>query len=925
LRRIEPLWVTGLAVLCLLFGHVVFRSPWLHLQGKTYDWAQYAVAGVLFPALLFGLPLLWRWRSWSTTWATLARQLLALGCLIAFAVFLAASMAKYGPGNVILPAALAVLQTLIMTRPWRRPAIDPARLAVIFVVAFVAWTVTLSFDLIELVQPPIFLIGFAVAFLLASDAARDPETASRLGLAMPSVPSNLATLVIIAFMSLRTEHLFEVLGERGALHHWGAWVGAADLVREGGWLLWDAPSNYGSLNVLAFAVLPTATPWQGLYLLQALAFFVVSGGIFLILRALRPGVLNWVFALAMAIAIPMYMQADNPAGPVTSTFILPSWGPYRYVWAFVLVVILIWERVTEERSRRHAWVLITGCLAWVIGVLWSPESAFFCSGTWLPAYVAIVLRMTARGPHRWRRMVSWLALPPVMLCAALGTVGAVFIVRLGHLPDWESYLDYARYIGVNVLVVIQEPIGPALGMLLGFCVLAMGAVYAGMRMGWPTRSIGLWVGLLGAYWATNSFGYQRGYHALHPVAYAVLGVLLVLLARRSWPGNWESLARAGTVPLLALMLTSPLAAVAANPLAIGEAAASLTETARHRFEVEYLLPDADPELQALMAEAGVQADDPIFYAADWLGNLLLPWRPDGAIEGERVITGRHWTPGHPVLALRWIPEGRGAVYTSRYIERAPMSGWLIQGKTGIGASVDFNAYAGGLEPWFFDVAQQTHVPTRIYESANWQLVWFEFVGDKPEVARPDYGWSRLGPLPPDVLVDGKPLSESAHPEVWAVFGEGWGLFDPALGNRAANARAAVWVYSPETHEGLFRVTPSSVGDGNLLKVTVAGDPATAQPVPFRPGKTAEAPITLQPGWNLITLKVQSQPSKSDTGASAREGKTDRDKGERKARREGAEGTAIGDESGSAEAIEDAEEPWMGFFLERLEIVTEPVA
>jgi hypothetical protein len=411
---------------------------------------------------------------------------------------------------------------------------------------------------------------------------------------------------------------------------------------------------------------------------------------------------------------------------------------------------------------------------------------------------------------------------------------------------------------------------------------------------------------------------------LHPVAYSALAVLLVLIARQSQMGTWQSLARASVVPLLSLVLTLPLAAGVADPLAIRQDAASLAETARHRFEVEYLLPNADPQLQALMAEAGVQPDDPIFYAADWLGNLLLPWRPDGATDGERIITSRHWTPGHPVLALRWIPEGRGAVYTSRYIERAPMSGWLIQSKTGQGASVDFNAFASGLEPWFFNLVGKTHIPTRIYESADWQLVWFEYVGERPEVVRPDYARDRLGPLPPDVYVDGKPLSGTTHPEVWTVFGQGWGLFDPALGNRAASDRTTLWVYSPDARQVQVRLTLSSVGVGNLLQVTVGGDPAIAQPVPLHAGQMTEAPIALQPGWNLIALEIQRQRAKKDTSASAREDKPAHNKGKRRARRDSVEVTTIADESGEVAASQKDGEKRTGLFVERLEMVTKSV-
>jgi len=809
-NAIEPLWSVGLAVICLLIGHLVLTGPWLDLQGKSYDWGQYVVIGVVYPALLLGIPLLWQWRGWSTTPVVAVKRVLAVACLVMFVVFVAANVDKYGPREGLWPVVgLAALQVILMTRPWRREGVDPKRLAVTFVVAFVAWTVSVSLFLYVYVQPPVFLAGFALAFLLVCGALADPDYRWPVARARIRTPANLAALALLGLMSLRTDHLFEVLGDRGAIHHWGAWVGAADLVREGGWLLWDAPSNYGFLNVLVFAVVPTDTPWQSFYLLTALALFGVSAGLFLTLRSIRNGPLNWCFALAIAIAVPMFGPGLVESNPVTSTFIFPNAGAYRYIWAFVLVAILVWEDATEEGTRRQRRILLLGNAAWLAGVLWSPESAFFCSGAWLPAYVMIVFRMTASSRNRWGRAAAWLAVPPAFLAAAIGFMMAFYAIRLGHLPDWTSFLDYAQEVGLNVLVVENEPIGPALGMLLGFCLLAIGAVSAGTRRGVPARSFGLWIGLLGAFWATNSYGFQRGSAMLHPVAYAALVLMLVLMARQQRPEGWHAVVRAGMAPLLVIVLASPFAAVVNNPLAVQDVAASLASTARDGFAVEPLLPDADPSLQALMAEAGVRPGDPIVFFGDYLGNLLQPWIASSDTEGERVIVTPHWLPGHPSLALRWIPPGRGAVYTSRFIERTQLSGWMIQRKTGLGSGPDLNAFVSGREPWLFDLLHRTHVPTSVHENADWQLTWWEYVGDRSEIARPSATWSLFAPLPPDVVVDGQPLAGTSHPTVWTRFGDGWGVLDPAIGGRPAVPGATLWIYSPEPRAATVRLTTTS--------------------------------------------------------------------------------------------------------------------
>lgn len=870
-NAIEPLWVLGLALLCLFAGHVVLTGPWLGLRGKPYDWGQYLVAGVVFPALLFGAPLLWRWRGWPTAPAAAVKPLLVIACLAVFVVFAWASLEKFGPRRHLLPLLLAVGQVVItqvvMPRPpWRRADLDPARLTAGFVVALVAWTAALSLYLEVLTEPPVFATGFAVAFLLVCAAVGDAAAGWRPGRMRLWAPANVVAVVFLGLMNLRTDGLFELLGMRGAIHHWGAWVGSADLFHEGAWFLWDLPSNYGFLNVLLFALIPTETPWQAFYLVTALASFLVSVGIFLGLRALRPGPLNWCFALAAAVAIPLFVPTFNAAGPVTSTLTFPNWGVYRAFWSFVLVAILLWERTTEERSRRQAWSLVVGCVAWLIGFLWSPESAFFCTGAWLPAYVAIVLRTFAASRAGWRRAVAWLALPPALLGATLGGMAAFYAARLGHLPDWLSYFDYAREVGLNVLVVVNEPVGPALGMLIGFLALTTGAVYAGTRGGVPTRSFGLWIGLLGASWAANSYGYQRGATFLHPVAYAALGVMLVLVARRPRAGGWDVLARAGAVPLLVIVLASPLAAVVANPLDAGEALASVGRTARAGFAVEPLIPDEDAGLRALLAEAGVRPEDPIAFFGDDLGNLLRPWTPGGEADGERVVVTPHWLPAHPSLALRWIPPGRGAVYTARFIERAKLGGWMIQRKTGLNSNADFNAFVSGREPWLFDLLRESHVATRIYENADWQLLWFDYVGDRPEVARPTDAWRMPGPLPPDVLVDGRPLAGTAHPELWTRYGTGWGKFDPAGGGRRMASGAELWVYSPERRTASVRLTTTSALGRRGLVVGVNGVPP--QPATLEGEQTFRAPVGLEGGWNRVEFRVGADPMPNRTERTA---------------------------------------------------------
>src|SRR5207244_8081385 len=89
---------------------------------------------------------------------------------------------------------------------------------------------------------------------------------------------------------------------RTTYHHWGAIVESSHLVREGGWPLWDVPTQYGFFNTLLLAALPFSSVWQSLYVCHVVLLTVSAGIVFWLLRSLRPGLLHYIFALLTTVA-----------------------------------------------------------------------------------------------------------------------------------------------------------------------------------------------------------------------------------------------------------------------------------------------------------------------------------------------------------------------------------------------------------------------------------------------------------------------------------------------------------------------------------------------------------------------------------------------------------------------------------------------
>ncbi len=847
-RDAAGFWVIGVGVLFVLAGHLLAGSA-LGLTGKTYDWAIYFLTAAGVPLVVLGVPLLWRWRGWPAEPGERAGRALTFIGVAWVAVFAVAVTLRFGPVWLVLSLLLATAQTAILEWVWRAAPGDAKRLAGAWMIALAGWLALATVHAGFYVPGWTGIAGFAAAFLLTTFGLRRWDGSAAGTIRRPGRIANGLAVALLVLMSLRTEHLFEVNGMAGANHHWGGWVGTADLMRQGAWPLWDAPSNYGLLNVAVINALPTRTPWQGFYLAQSAAFIIVSVGIYAVVRAGTRGWMGWLFGLVAACAIPMYYTPFlDPAAPVTSTFIFPNWGPYRYVICFILLFWLVLQRLTDEDGPRSRWVLAGGCAIWLVGVLWSTESAWFCSGTWLPAYAVMAIRRGMRSErHQFRTALGWLALPAALLAATVAGMEALWRANLGHGPDWIAALDYVLELGTNVMIVKQSLLGSASIVLLGFLVVVVTAAYRGVRDGGPTRSLSLCVGLIGTFVAVATFAYQRGIGFLHPVAATALLAALALAARERPEENqeWAPVARGGAAPLLALSLIVPLTAAWASPGAVVEAARSLAETARHGMTVEWMMPDADPELQALLRESGATAETPLFFAGDALGNMMLPWTPEGA--SERVIVNPQWSPGHPVFALRWIPPGRDIAYVERYLARHPQSGWLIQSKTGTGASVNDFGYAGGLtQRGFTETALETHVPTEVRQSEHWQMTWWE--RDEGQGARPEFPQGIQQPLPPDVVVDGVALAEATSPEVWATFGRGWnGVTIEGVTQRGGMDGAELWVYSPEAR--VVRVEVPVLGTPGRTVLAVNGSVAAGE----NPSVSAE--IALEAGWTPVSFTL----------------------------------------------------------------------
>lgn len=845
-RALSPLWVASIGVLCLVLGYLV--SPvFTPLFSRAGVWLPYLLLGTLFPGVLAVIVVAHR-RGYRAPkpWSLIGIVVSFVGVVI-FA----------GPIHALVAMGVAQLQTAVCAVILRKG--KGARrddLLTLLGFSFFAWVVCLellTWDGIAAVIPPswpLFVIGTAVSIATCWWMFGDVGSVGGAGSFVARL-LNVVAIAVIAAAAFRTDGLFmtDGLGEDGTFHHWGAFVGAADAVRQGGWLLWDVPSLYGFLSPLVLAVFPASSTWQSLYLLNGLLTTLLGIWMYLRVRAVHPSVFGSLFALG-AVVIVVFLSIYPPL--LSPQHYFPQSGAYRFVWCYVLIGVLAWECQDAVGSRGQRQALILGTVCWVLSALWSAESAVYGTVIWLPAFAIIVFRdhLMSEEHRNWKVAVTWVLFPPLLLTAVSAVIVLFYRRNLGQGPDFQAYFEAVLAFSNTTVSDITGLYDPtsfartiAVGVLVVFILAAASVALAGK--GNSLRFLPLACGSAFGVWALLSYPvgevFQFAIYRIMPFMILVMAVLLSValpgLASRGAP-PWIGAFRATFVTILATLLTTTIAN------------ASALETYLHAIRTEPFigtdvtagLPTVDPSLESLLVEAGVRGDDHIFYAGSDFGNLMPKWAP--AESHVPVTDSQQWLTGQPVTMV-FLSDLRKQVYLARAAERQSVGGWLVERRQS--DSVIF-----GIGDWFFQQIARTHFPAKIAENEVWRVTRYEpVITDSPEdvTLRVPQGHPSL---PTEFLINGEPLAGSVFPEIWGYFGPEWSpLVVSDQGGQCAPGNGSLYVYTPSSLKGSLAVGFLRGSDPTVLSMSANGD----APVPMRLTRNGkvEADLTLHDGWNEISV------------------------------------------------------------------------
>lgn len=643
---------------------------WFALGAIAPLYAMLAIATVLVPTLA---------TSWTRHGAITAR--FALG-----ATYLVAGVELAMQAHRLYFLAIALAQVALI---WGIARAADRRLGVsslaLFALSFVSWimtaglsyTATSSLFMNAARSSSAFAIAFVAALVLAicdvfaRDFSAGNESAAlrrgREGLIVAGLT------LFFAEIALRTDGLWT----DWIPYHRSYFTGIATFVRQGHWLLWDVPSQYGFLSIVTLAFAPGRTTWESSYLLTAAMLTVETLMLYLMLRAGRAGLANRIFAALAAPAVFLSDQADRwPFGPR----VYPQHG-LRFVWLYALLFVVFQIYANRAKPTVARRFTILGHAAWALGIFWAFESAVWCTLVWggflfVTATVQASTDRTFR--DRLRCFANVLILPAIAL-VALATIDIFYLVRLGHFPDWIAYFEFSSlYLGPPIAQEKADPFGPA-----WFLVLALGAVGTASIIAIASRKWSLlptFAALWAATWGTSV------YYAGEPFSdhvNALLGIFAFAGATIAYVASSEALfagpiwlVRASFLPMFVTLIATWLGNVD------GLARLRVPLLPGYHFDVTADVSPISGELADLMHSAGITSTDKVILP-DNVGwskidtGLIVPLfrDPDGHV---REITA--WLPlgpAGPDNTSDTLPLARRLIYFKRFTDVAKTGGWYI--------------------------------------------------------------------------------------------------------------------------------------------------------------------------------------------------------------------------------------------------------
>jgi len=462
-----------------------------------------------------------------------------------------------------------------------------------------------------------------------------------------------AVIAVFFWISFRQDTLFIP----GSEYHWEYFVGVVQGIRNGGWLLWDTPSQYGFLNVLLASLVPSASAWQAFYIFQGALLFLVSTGIYLAARHYTTTSVFQRLAVFAIVFMSLFFADPELIGP----YPFPSSSVVRFfgVYALVLVALFI-----PKFGLRQAVAL---SIAWSLAVIWSAESAIYGTAIFLFILVALTQTNTSE-KHRLALASKYIGIAAASLTTTMAMMFAYYFARLGVAPDLFGYFEHALGYAGGFGYVPFSLSGPGNLLLLvfiGISILCIKAIQQNDES--HDNLVTPLAAMAGGIWGISTYYIGRpvpqNITAMLPLI--VMATYLALMLSKRMAGAYSLPIKAAAIPLFLLVLI---------PIFNLKWVSNLSKLQSFSAEISAHLPKASTELQELLARAKPTADTPIVYYGDDAAPPIFS-------SEYAKFNETNWLPIPLQLLEQPVSEARKKLYLNRYICRnQPHQGILINRK-----------------------------------------------------------------------------------------------------------------------------------------------------------------------------------------------------------------------------------------------------
>jgi hypothetical protein len=324
-------------------------------------------------------------------------------------------------------------------------------------------------------------------------------------------------------------------------HHWSVYVGAAEALLGGAIPFRDYPVQYGMGPTLLLAALCRGECWTGTYIAVSAAnllyLMAMAGCVIMLTRKLPTGLALLALA-AMGCAILLWTGfPPDYQGPIAT----PSVDGMRF---FPLAALLFFITAAEERGFR---LDAAGHALWFLGLVWSPEAAFYGTVVWWP-YLALRRAQAIGASSATRVAIAALRGAVVALAATAAGFAALAVLFRTAYHEWPSVAGFTTFVRNPPGILPANPTGP---IWLALAAAALVAV-AQLRADAPGIRIGF-VGLMSLL-AVGSYYLGRSHdnNVLNLLPFVVLALTSALaIGLKDIASGFAQVALAGLVAFLA--------------------------------------------------------------------------------------------------------------------------------------------------------------------------------------------------------------------------------------------------------------------------------------------------------------------------------------------------------------------------------------